>query len=556
MKRRCDEDEESVNFEQYGERIIKRLMKEADSQANVDLSKAGRKFQDVDEIRMTGDRSELEIEFQRLKIDKHERVLSSPISPRTAAALEGMTTLMGNWSTMSEGAFRSHLERGEDGERGLSSTLKRTMLLELSNKKEQEGEKGEREETNENDDEGTAEEILEDEEEEEEREQSDAATLPTIEISDSTSSDEEDEIEVLRITGLTDSEADSEDGKEVKDIVRLEFNADPMGEVNDPGLISTLDLGPTEIAGQRQHSVQRKISFQQFDDLEEVLEGEVKRSFTSGKTREQKTREEEGSSLGGRGRSRNKTNRDAERRAIREMTRQDLAEKRKKDRREKESTRRTPIEPVIASPHLKRPRDGEGDWVRAEAHHGEAGATRASCRARERPGNPIRSETPSMRSLPRLNQWNEDNVLPTLDMFTRSISAGPSVTELFPGLSAFRVKPNMLARYYVDDGRMLERREAIKKIMDEQDEYRTEGEETKEFGGGNTENQRKPRTSGSSSGLGTPRRRNRIRGAKNGGTGEPGSQKVIWPAESFVGKRQFFKNIYATLTSESFCRKP
>ena len=101
--------------------------------------------------------------------------------------------------------------------------------------------------------EGAAEEILDDGEEEEEREQSDAGTLPTIEISSSATSADEDDIEVLRITGLTDTEADTEDGNEVKDIERLEFTADPMGEVDGPGLISTLDLGPTEIAGQPKH---------------------------------------------------------------------------------------------------------------------------------------------------------------------------------------------------------------------------------------------------------------------------------------------------------------
>jgi hypothetical protein len=30
------------------------------------------------------------------------------------------------------------------------------------------------------------------------------------------------------------------------------------------------------------------------------------------------------------------------------------------------------------------------------------------------------------------------------------------------------------------------------------------------------------------------------RGAKSGGTGEPGSQKVNWPAESFLTKRRKF----------------
>ena len=267
MKRRSDDNEKSENYENYGERVIKRLMKEVDSQADLNLSKAGKKYQNLEEIRKAGERSELEIKFQRLMIDKTERVLSSPISPRTAAALEGMTTLMGNWSTLSESAFRSHLERGEEDDEGLSSTLKRTMLLELADRKEQE----EKEETDVKEEEGTAEEIVDGGEEEEEREQSDAGTLPTIEISSSATSADEDDIEVLRITGLTDTEAGTEDGNEVKDIERLEFAADSMGEVDGPGLISTLDLGPTEIAGQPKHLVQRKISFQQYDDPEEVL---------------------------------------------------------------------------------------------------------------------------------------------------------------------------------------------------------------------------------------------------------------------------------------------
>ena len=118
---------------------------------------------------------------------------------------------------------------------------------------------------------------------------------------------------------------------------------------------------------------------------------------------------------------------------------------------------------------------------------------------------------------------------PTLDLFTRSISAGPSVNELFPGLSASRVKPNLVARYYIDDERMLARREAIKKIMADQEEFdrakvarreaikkimadqedlEKEREVKSEAEERSTENQRKPRPSGSNSGLGTPKRRN------------------------------------------------
>ena len=128
-----------------------------------------------------------------------------------------------------------------------------------------------------------------------------------------------------------------------------------------------------------------------------------------------------------------------------------------------------------------------------------------------------------------MSPWREEKELPTLDLFTRSISAGPSVTELFPGLSTSRAKPNLVARYYIDDERMVARREAIKKIMADQEEFdkakvarreaikkimadqedlekarevKSEAEER------STENQRKPRPSGSNSGLGTPKRRN------------------------------------------------
>ena len=109
-----------------------------------------------------------------------------------------------------------------------------------------------------------------------------------------------------------------------------------------------------------------------------------------------------------------------------------------------------------------------------------------------------------------MSLWREEKELPTLDMFTRSISAGPSVTELFPGLSTFRAKPNLVARYYVDDGRMVARREAIKKIMTDQEEFDKEREEKLEVEERSTENQRKPRPSGSNSGMGTPKRRNRM----------------------------------------------
>ena len=111
MKRRSDDQDKTENYENYGETVIKRLMREVDAQAELNLSRAGKKYQNLEEIRKAGAKSELEIQFQRLQIDKTNRVISSPISPRTAAALEGMTTLMGDWSTLSETDFKSHLER-------------------------------------------------------------------------------------------------------------------------------------------------------------------------------------------------------------------------------------------------------------------------------------------------------------------------------------------------------------------------------------------------------------------------------------------------------------
>ena len=68
------------------------------------------------EIRRAGaENDQLEIQFQRLNIDKTSRVISSPISPKTAAALEGITTLVGDWSTLSESEFQAHLvKEGEE----------------------------------------------------------------------------------------------------------------------------------------------------------------------------------------------------------------------------------------------------------------------------------------------------------------------------------------------------------------------------------------------------------------------------------------------------------
>ena len=56
-------------------------MRGVDTQAELNLSKAGKKYQNLEEFRKAGEKSELEIQFQRLMIDKTERVLSSPTPP-------------------------------------------------------------------------------------------------------------------------------------------------------------------------------------------------------------------------------------------------------------------------------------------------------------------------------------------------------------------------------------------------------------------------------------------------------------------------------------------
>ena len=426
----------------------------------------------MEEIRKAGKKSELEIQFQRLQIDKTNRVISSPISPRTAAALEGMTTLMGDWSTLSESDFRSHLERGEGEEEELSSTLKRTILLELIEKKKKE--------TGESDmieGEGTEERALDDGDEEEEKHQSEAKTLPTTEVSSSATSAEED-IEVLTITGLTGT--GTEDDPEVDEIERLEFEADPMGEADGTGLVSTLELGPTKIAGLTRPMAQRQICFQTDEEPEEALAKEAKRAVTRRKVQGQKTKEGERSSSDRRGRARTNTknDREEEMRVIREMARQEQAEKRKKDRRERESSRRPPIEPVIASPRMKRPRNDDGAWIKAQTipdrveleKTAESGAPRAAYRGKEKPGNPSRSHPPNTGSTPRSTPWSQDNMMPTLDIFPRSILAGVTVTDLFPSMRAFRMKPNMMARYYVDDVRIVEKKEGQEDRDDENEQ--------------------------------------------------------------------------------------
>ena len=130
---------------------------------------------------------------------------------------------------------------------------------------------------------GTEERAQDDVDEEEERHQSEAKTLPTTEVSSSVTSAEED-IEVLTITGLTGTD----DDPEVDEIERLEIDADPMGET---GLVSTLDLGPTMIAGLTRPMAQRQICFQTDEEPEEALAKEANRAVARRKVHRQKTKE-------------------------------------------------------------------------------------------------------------------------------------------------------------------------------------------------------------------------------------------------------------------------
>ena len=248
-------------------------------------------------------------------------------SPKTAAPLEGITTLVGDWSTLSESEFKAHLEK-EGDEEELSSTLRRTILLELVEKKKKDTERDDQ-----IDGEGS-EERAKNADEEEEKHSSEAKTLPTTEISSSVTSAEED-LEVVTITGLTEGTDDDPNADEIQ---RLEFDADPMGEADGTGLVSTLDLGPTEIAGLTRPMAQRQIHFQTDEEPEEALAREANRAVTTRKVHSQKTktREKSSSERGGRARNTSKNEREEEMEVIREMSRREQAEKRKKERRERD----------------------------------------------------------------------------------------------------------------------------------------------------------------------------------------------------------------------------
>ena len=67
-----------------------------------------------------------------------------------------------------------------------------------------------------------------------------------------------------------------------------------------------------------------------------------------------RTREKSSSERGGRGRNVITNDREKEIEVIRRMSRREQAEKRRNERRERETSRRAIIEPVIASPRQKR----------------------------------------------------------------------------------------------------------------------------------------------------------------------------------------------------------
>ena len=105
----------------------------------------------------------------------------------------------------------------------------------------------------------------------------------------------------------------------------MEFDADPMGEADGTGLVSTLDLGPTKIAGLTRPMAQRQICFQTDEEPEEALANEANRAVTKRKVHRQKTKEGEKNSSDRRGRARItiKNDREEEMRVIREMAHQD-----------------------------------------------------------------------------------------------------------------------------------------------------------------------------------------------------------------------------------------
>ena len=101
----------------------------------------------------------------------------------------------------------------------------------------------------------------------------------------------------------------------------------------------------------------------------------------------------------------------------------------------------------------------------------ESGAPRAAYREKkEKPGKPSRSHPPCTGSTLRSNSWSPGNMMPTMDIFPRSMMAGVPITDLFPSMSQFRMKPDMMSRIYVDDIRIIENEEDLEDKDDEKEQ--------------------------------------------------------------------------------------
>jgi hypothetical protein len=105
-----------------------------------------------------------------------------------------------------------------------------------------------------------------------------------------------------------------------------------------------------------------------------------------------------------------------------------------------------------------------------------------------------------------------------MDIFPRIILAGVAMTDLFPNMRAFRTKPDMMSRFYVDDLRIVEKKEDQEERDDEKEQsdpragQRIRQENRQERGRGNErddpEGLMRPRPSGS--GISTPKRKDRV----------------------------------------------
>ena len=101
----------------------------------------------------------------------------------------------------------------------------------------------------------------------------------------------------------------------------------------------------------------------------------------------------------------------------------------------------------------------------------ESGAPRAAYwEKKEKPGNSSKSHPLHTVRTPRSNSWSPGNMMPTMDIFPRSMMAGVAITDLFPSMRAFRTKPDMMSRIYVDDIRIIENEEDLEDKDDEKEQ--------------------------------------------------------------------------------------